>query len=371
MFIVKIIIGIMRLINALFKPCKIKNRVTFISRESNVPSQDILDISNEIKNRNKDIEIVCLCKKLEKGLGSKISYIFEILKHIYYINTSKIIILDTYCIAASVLSHKKEVKIVQIWHSIVAIKKFGYQTVGKKSGSSKEIADIMCMHKNYDYVIAPSIVTAKHFAEGFNTSLEKFKILGLPRMESIAKGGEVPKEELLNFYPGMREKKNILYAPTFRKNETVQLKEVVNAIDLSKYNLIVKLHPLDDLQKYNYVLGDVILDKNYETFEWIKVCDKIITDYSSIALESMIQDKEVYFYVYDLEKYNRDTGINIDFEKEAIKKCVAKNTRELKKVLEKPYDFEKTNQFKNKYIEVSCDGCTSKFVDFIFEIIDS
>lgn len=371
MFIIKILIGIMKFINICFKPFKVKNRIVFISRESNVPSQDMLDIAKEVNNRKDNIEIIYLCKRLEKGIMSKFAYIFEIIKHIYYINTSNVVILDTYCIAASVLSHKKEVRIVQIWHSIIAIKKFGYQTVGKKSGSSKELADVMCMHKNYDYAIAPSVATAKHFAEGFNTDINKFKILGLPRIENISKGGDVSKEEMLNIYPRLRKKENILYAPTFRKNESVKLNDVIEAIDLSKYNLIVKLHPLDNLENYRDVLHKIILDDKYSTFEWIKICDKIITDYSSIALESMVQDKKVYFYVYDLEKYDQETGINIDFNNEPIKRCVAQNNEELKLLLNEPYDIEEVRKFRDKYIEIDYNNCTSKLVDFIFEIMNN
>ena len=45
----------------------------------------------------------------------------------YYLATSKVCVLDGYCIPASILKHKKKLKIIQIWHASGAIKKFGYQ----------------------------------------------------------------------------------------------------------------------------------------------------------------------------------------------------------------------------------------------------
>ena len=48
-------------------------------------------------------------------------------------------------------------------------------------------------------------------------------------------------EELLNAYPILKEKKNILYVPTFRKNKNTHIYDMINAVDKNKYNLIILL----------------------------------------------------------------------------------------------------------------------------------
>ena len=51
---------------------------------------------------------------LQGGLVNKIGYVFHMFIQMYHISTSKVVVLDTYCIVASVLKHKKETKIIQI-----------------------------------------------------------------------------------------------------------------------------------------------------------------------------------------------------------------------------------------------------------------
>ena len=64
------------------------------------------------------------------------------------------------------------------------------------------------------------------------------------------------QEKIYKTYPNLRKKKNILYVPTFRMNAKMQEKvqDLIAKIDLTKYNLIVKLHPLT---KENMELGQV------------------------------------------------------------------------------------------------------------------
>ena len=158
----------------------IKNRLVFISMQSNNPSLDFELLKQEIELKEPEIELVFLCKKMESSLSKKSDYIkyvynmFEYtLEAMYYLATSKVCVTESYCVPISFLKHKKELKIIQIWHASGAVKKFGYQALDTEEGKSKEIAELMCMHKNYNYVIAPSEVTKNIFSEAFNIEKEK------------------------------------------------------------------------------------------------------------------------------------------------------------------------------------------------------
>ena len=39
-----------------------------------------------------------------------------------------------------------------MWHALGKIKQSGYQTLGKASGRGAEMAHLMKMHENYDYI---------------------------------------------------------------------------------------------------------------------------------------------------------------------------------------------------------------------------
>lgn len=362
--VLNIIIIILKIIYAPIKLFKIKDKVVYISRQSNKETLDFKLIKQQMEKLYPQYQNVILTKKIDDGIISKIGYGFHMITQMYHIATSKLVILDTYCIVASVLKHKKETKIIQIWHALGAVKKFGYQTIGTEVGSDKLTADVMCMHKNYDYVLAPSKITAKYYKEAFNVSEKQIKYLGMPRIDYIMKKDENKKNKIYEKYPSLKEKSNILYVPTFRKNEGILLKELVDKIDTTKYNLIIKLHPLDNITIKPEKNG-ILYDSEFGVYDLIKISDKIITDYSSLAVEASLLDIPIYFYTYDIEQYKKNPGLNFEFENEEIGKYQAKTVEELLNKIEENYDYNILENFKNKYISVGKQDCTEKIVKFM------
>ena len=191
-----------------FKLFKTKRKITYISRQSNTPSIDFIYLVKKMEEMDKGVTQVVLTKKIEKGIINKIKYGFHILAQMYHIATAKVVVVDTYVIPVSVLKHKKNLKIVQIWHAMGAVKQFGYQSLGKVEGSSKVVADAMKMHKNYDLVTCTSSVTAKIYSEAFNTPVEKIQVLGMPRVDEIL--GDNKNTQILKQNPKYKNKKTIL-----------------------------------------------------------------------------------------------------------------------------------------------------------------
>ena len=353
----------------LFKP---KNKVTLISREGNKEPMEYKRIREELEKAYPEYKVKVISKKIEEKDGiikQLLPNCISIFKQMYSLATSKVIVLDTYCITACILPHKKETKVIQIWHALGAIKKFGYQTIGKKAGANEKIAKIMCMHKNYDYVLAPSKATAVLYEEAFNVTEDKIKYIGIPRIDYILEKDEKATSKIYEMYPILKKKQNIVYVPTYRKGQKIELDELVEKIDTKKYNLIVKLHPLD-LKEYNYKEKEgIIYEQKCKTYDLLKIADKIITDYSSLSIESSLLEKPIYFYTYDLKKYEQDTGINFDFEAEPMGKYKAENVKQLIELLEQDYDYMVLRDFKEKYISVDTNNCTKQIVEFIVRLI--
>ncbi len=348
----------------------VRNKVVMLSRQSNTPSLDFLFIEKEILKRSNNVEVKILCKVIKKDIGERIKYCFYIFKCMYHIATSKVCILDGYSIPISILKHKKDLQVIQIWHASGAIKKFGYQSLGKKEGRGTEIAKIMNMHKNYSYVMAPSNTMAKFYEEAFNVDSNKIFINGLPRLDYIidANLGNEKIEEFYGQYPEYKNKKTILYVPTFRKDtdsrENIEM--LINAVNHSKYNLIIKSHPLDKSLEYS----DYMVSKKYSTFDLLKIADYIITDYSAVAFEASLLDKPLYFYVYDINRYQETRGLNIDLFKE-MNNSTSTNINEIIKSIENDnYDYDELETFKNKYIENLDNNNTKRIIKFIFKYLD-
>ena len=368
--IIKIGIFLINVVYAFVKLLPVKKRVVFISRQSNKESEDIYLLRKELKKKDKDLEIVILCKKLESSLKSKVFYVFHMFVQMYYLATSKVIILDSYCICASILKKKKGTVIIQMWHALGAFKKFGCSILDQEEGSSSKLANVMKMHSNYDFVLTSSEATKKYFGQAFNYSLDNIIVMPLPRVDKLTdkKYRENIKENIVEKYPQLKKKKNIIYVPTFRKgNEDIgPINNLIEQIDFSKYNLIIKLHPLS---KIKIIDKRVLIDKKFSSIDMMMVSKYVITDYSAIVFEAAILNKPIFFYCYDLEKYYKRRNFYIDYKRE-MPGLISMEARDIVFAIEnKNYDLELVKKFQNKYVDYQKNKCTLNFVEFIIKCL--
>ena len=328
-----------------FKLLRTKNKITYISRQSNTPSIDFKLLYANMEELDSNLTQIVLTRKIGKGFLGKLSYALHTITQMYHIATSKVVIVDTYIIPISVLKHKKGLKVIQIWHALGAIKKFGYQIVGKQEGSSETLVSAMKMHNNYDVVTCASSVTAEFYSEAFNVSREKIKVVGMPRVDDIL--GENINEQILKENMHYVGKPTILYIPTFRKNGSVDLKDILDKVDTNKYNLIIKLHPLDTAE----VPEKYIANGSFSTYDLMKFADYIITDYSATAIEASLLQKPLFLYVYDIDTYNETRGLNVQLTDE-LKQSTFKEIKDIIQVIESNlYNFDELKAFRNKYVE--------------------
>ena len=360
-FILKVAILALKIIYIPFQCLGVQNKITYISRQSDTIPQDYQLLAEEVGRRNKDIKNVILARKISGGKHSAITYPFHMLCQMYHIATSKFVILDGYCIVASLLPHKKETKVIQIWHASSALKKFGYQTLDKASGSSSKMAEVMRMHRNYDYVFALSNTTAEYYCQGFNVTKDKIRMIGMPHY-SIIKNFDKDKD-MEDAYPALKEKQNILYMPTFRKGKDVEIQPLIDNFDFERYNLIARLHPLETVSKND---PRVIYDDRFSNYDWINKADIVIADYSSLIVECAWLRKKMFFYLYDYEDYCKDPGVNVDYEIEGLLELSFNDAADLMEILTKEYKWDVLDNFAKKYVEVDAQNSVHEFADFMF-----
>ena len=353
-----------------------RKRVSIISRESDNKTLDVAMLEAEFLKRG--VKVTVLSKLLTKDKSLKaIGYAGHVLRQEAAILASDAVILDTYCIPASMIPHRKGTIVIQMWHALGAIKKFGWQTVGKEGGSSEKVARLMKMHRGYDYVVSPSDITAEYFCEAFRSEPSKIVKYGLPRIDyvkSAAAGSrhDELRRRILSKYPQLNNgKKTVLYAPTFRKGKAVDVKSLVDAFDAEKFNFVIKLHPLyrGDSGEMPEGCANTIYDEGFSSYDWLSVADIIISDYSSFVIESTLADKPLYIYAYDLEDYEANTGLNIDFAAEPVAPYVFRDADELAAAAAKDdYDFNALHAFRDRYIDINTENCTAALADFIVSL---
>lgn len=378
-------------------------KIVIISRESNEKTLDVFMLEDELRRRGVRVKVLSKLLTKEKSVGSAMGYIGHVIRQEAEILSADAVVLDTYCIPASMLPHRKGTKIIQMWHALGAVKKFGWQTVGKPDGTSEKTARMMRMHRGYDYVICASDATAEHFAEAFGVGRERLVKLGLPRIDYIRKvthdqDAARVREHVMREHPALAEreykgkfgdaeagetsqncnskkKKTVLYAPTFRRGAAPDVAGLADALDPARYNIIVKLHPL--YGGGGRVFRDnIIYDDKFSTYELLAAADAVVSDYSSLVIEASLADKPLYLYIYDAEEYEQMTGLNMDFSKESVGKYAFCDAAELSGSLEEPYDYDALRAFGMKYIELSSawedkpnastqNRCTQELADFI------
>ena len=367
---------------------KQKDQVFFLSRQYSKIPLNYSYIINNLKKKNSNIKIKVICKKVDndlnetlrdtnkssnakivirkilKQLKSALKYYINIYEQMYLVATSRVIIVDGYNIATSMLKHKKDTTIIQIWHALAAMKKFGYQSVGYEDGINPKMAKILEMHKNYDYVISGSDEMKEPFSEAFGVSIEKVTSIGTPYIDYLLKDNSKGMEEAFKKHPELKEKKNIIYAPTFRKDERDYIKDVIDNIDLDKYNLIVTYHSKDEKKKE--LRNEKLIncsDLSYRTL--LKLADYVITDYSALSVEVAIMKTKLLLYVPDIDQYEKENGLNVDLFKE-LPGYTSKNIKDLVSIIEKDdYDINVLNNFRKKFAS----NLTGTSTDLICEMI--
>lgn len=361
-----------------------QNKVVFLSRQSDTLTLDFAMVQEELKRQQPYVEIVTLCSRLEgEKSGGLMRFGAATLKSMYHMATSGACVLDAYWPAVSLLRHKKSLTVIQMWHALGKIKQSGYQTLGRESGRSAEMAHLMKMHENYDYIIAGGKAWNPYYCQSFGTTEDKLVNCGLPRIDHLLKTAETNREAVLKAYPQFAGKTVILYAPTFRKNIALHWEELADAVakanqrEQDQYVLIVKGHPNQKLEA-----GDRpnIFDcPDFTAVDLLAACDYLITDYSAIALEGAVLSRPTWYFVYDYEEYREKNGMNLDLF-EVMPGCVFREGHELMKRLASadraartdeirrdamPYPRKVLNAYRKAYLPEHLGTSTRQTADLI------
>ena len=367
--LIKIGTGVLNALYSVMKRGPVKNRIVFLSRQSNRPSYDIRALDAWFQK--KGYETVVLCREIGHGPAAYAGYMLHMLKQMRCMATAKMVILDTYCIAACLLHHREDLQIVQMWHALGSLKKFSLSILDQAGGRSSETANIMHMHEQYDIIFTSSQASRGAFAEAFGYDEEMLTVMSLPRVDAILDRGrdEKNREKIKAVYPGLGEdgRKVLLYAPTFRKGKDISeyVRQLIDSVDYSRYDLIVKLHPLDAAQIQG---GQAIVDRRFPTMDMLSVCDVVITDYSAVTYEAALKGRPLVFYAFDIGEYIAGRDFYLDYKTE-MPGPVQESAAGVMQVIEQgAWDPDRVRAFADKYIEKR-ERCTEEMGQYLLDRI--
>ena len=364
-FIIKLGKGVLSIIYGILKLFKTKNKVVFFSRQSDDISIDYQMIQKKLKEVDDNVKVVSICKRFQNKSDGTFAFAIVLLKSLYHMATAKVCVLDGYWPTACFLKHKPELKIIQIWHSIGKIKKSGYQTLDTEYGRSSKMAKLLCMHKNYDYIITGGNAWEEYYCASFGVKKDVLRDYGLPRVDYLIENKEYNKERFFEKYGELKNREIVLYVPTFRKNKKTKWESLAKIfVNNPKYAFVCKLHPNE---KITEKIKGVYTCDEFSSMEIIAAADYVITDYSSLALEAASLDKAIYYYVYDIDDYSKKNGLNVNI-KEMMPKYAFEDPEKLyDSIANETYDYEALKEFKRKYLPAELGKSTENIVKLIEE----
>lgn len=353
--------------NYFTRRCKLnEKRVLFLSDSRDHISGNFEYIYNYLKENNPDYE---LKTHLKKSLKTKRKFKEKILL-LKDIASSKYILVDDFYPLIYPLKIRKDAKLIQVWHAMGAFKTVGYSRNKSKEGYKSS----SLTHKNYTDTIVSSENIRKNYAEAFGIDIEKVHPYGVPRTDIFYsdKYKRDIRKQLYQKYPQFKNKKVILFAPTFRGNGQKTAYYDYSLIDFNlikrkfskDYVFLVKMHPfIKKLPDIDFENDDFYynLSNEREINDLLFITDILITDYSSVIFEYSFFKKPVIFYIPDYENYDGSRGFYYPFSKYTYGD-IAKNNKELINLIENSKVNKKKLQEFFDYFCGACDGKSTERV---------
>lgn len=362
-------------INIWYRICGIfrsrkKLHILLMNETNKLNTGNLQMIDKRLRERNLD-EIIHISYSFREALGKK-SSIFSWIKLITILALQDIIILDNFTPVFSFLKIRKDVDLIQVWHAGGGFKAVGYCRFGKDGSPFPEGS----CHKAYTLAVTGSEHLTKVFEEVFGIEKEAFLPIGMPRLD-----GYLDPENIQNFrdgfykkYKQFRNKKIILFAPTYRGTGQKDAYYDYNKINLEKiyevcgdeYVFLIKMHPF--IKKHIEIpprLSDKIFD--FSDFPSINdlfyVTEILITDYSSNFYEFSLMRKPMLFYTYDRHIYELTRGVYRNVKESAPGKVCDTFDELIASLKDKDFECEKVEKFVKENFSHEMGNATDKLID--------
>ena len=273
------------------------------------------------------------------------------------------VVVCNYFLPVSACEKRPETRVVQLWHSCGALKKFGYSTPNDISPDFKG-----SVAGNIDLVTVSSPACVPAFEEAFGLKKGVARPTGVSRTDIFfdENAAHLRREELYKAYPELRGKKILLYLPTFRgdasKAYTVGQGAVAGLRDTlgGDWEVVIRTHP-------RVREGITDLPEIPDTETLMLCADMLVTDYSSAVFEYALLDRPMLLWCPDLEEYLDERDFYLDFKRDMP--CgIVTDERELPAAVKRAYEGFTRGSYKaftEKYMS-ACDGrSTARAADFI------
>ena len=355
-----------------FRKWKVKkNQITLIEKLNTGGTGSLFEIKNECEKRGLPFHFNIIThadyEVSLRNLGGLLK-LFTI--KAFRMATSSHIFLNDNFLPLGYMKLSDKTKVVQLWHGMGSFKKFG----GSSETNPEVLKELKAATKNTDHILASSENIRDNYAEAFIAPKEKVICIGCPQVDYFFRKHDIAawKEELSEQYPEMKGKKLVLYAPTFRGEEEHD-KKLLEAFDFDAfqkelgkdYFLMVRLHPQIQSAKVPETVANMTDYPNVRKL--LCMTDILIADYSSIAVEYSLLNRQIILYAFDKEWYlSKDRGFYFDYEKTAPGPIVENMQDLIDCMKNEQWDLKKVESFAHLHNDYFDDKSAERVVDYYF-----
>ena len=345
-----------------------ENKVVFVEMRIDRLGNSFTYLYRQLKKHyNYQIKVCCL----RESFVSRTRYRRNCEAMLREIATAKVVFLSEATNVISCIDMRPETTVAQLWHACGAFKKFGRSTADSKFGQDRRAHERHPMYGNYSFVTlsSPEVIWAYAQAMGMEDRPGVFKPVGVSRTDVFfdRAAGARARKELETAFPAAKDKKVILFAPTFRgriawatTSDRLDVEKFAAAFS-DEYVLVMKHHPLvRDLPKLPAALeGRFVYDatRTLSIESLLMVSDICISDYSSLVFEFSLFDRPQLFFAWDLDEYYDWRGFYYPYE-EMTPGPVCRTNEEMIEWIrhaDENFDRKQMADFREKFMS-ACDG---------------
>jgi CDP-glycerol glycerophosphotransferase (TagB/SpsB family) len=256
--------------------------------------------------------------------------------------------------------------VVQVWHAVGALKRFGADTAQPPREPERTF-----LHRHYDWVVTSAEAARRPWSAALRTPIERVLPLGTPRTDFFfdEEAMDEARRRLLRAHPILAGRRVVVVAPTFRGRG--RERRAASALDAprlraalpAEYLLALKAHPGLGAAGAPVAGYDLVVDPATDLNELLVVADVLVTDYSSAIFEYALLRRPLVLLVPDLADYEANPGLYLDFRAEMIGAQVTDTDGVAAAILAGAVDPRAQEAFIARHL-AACDGRASgRFVE--------
>lgn len=315
-------------------------------------------------------------KKLSQNAVTFITYDavnpIAYIKSMYHLATAQTVVIDNYFPFLSVMNFRKGVECIQLWHAAGAIKQFGFKdpsNSGRSDAAHKRFAQV---YDRFHKTVVGSEEMVNIFQQAFDRKEHQFLKTGIPRTDFFhdQQAMDIAATEVSAMYPQIADKKVIMYAPTFRRDQLEQPTIALGVDQMCEalgedYIIFVRLHPAVSSKQASFKHARVIDVSNYPVVnDLLVVTDILISDYSSLPYEFALLEKPQLFFAYDVKSYAQESGFWNEYES-VVPGPIVRSTEEIiRHIQENQFNLENLRTFSAKWNTYSNGQSSKNLVDY-------